>query len=117
MTTLTGRFTTPNGSKYLQQLCKHFSHKIDASYTETEGTCHFDMGPAFLSADENALYVRFELTGPEQAGSARDVIDRHLARFAFSEDFQGMDWASTESHNSGREDAEVTEYSSQGRFF
>ncbi len=93
MTSLTGRFETPNGSKYLQQLCKHFGHRIDTSYTETEGTCHFVMGPAFMTADDSGLTVRFELTGPDQADDARNVIDRHLERFAFREDFQGMNWS------------------------
>ena len=32
-----GTFTTPNASKYLQQLCKHFAHKVDVEYDETRG--------------------------------------------------------------------------------
>ncbi len=94
MTALTGRFATSNGSKYLQQLCKHFAHKIDVSYTATEGTCHFVMGPAYLSADERGLNVRFDLTAPEHATAARDVIDSHLERFAFRENYKTMDWSS-----------------------
>lgn len=93
MTDLTGTFSTPNASKYLKQLCKHFGHKIETSWTDTEGTCKFDMGPAFLTADAEALTVRFALTDPAQVARARDVIDRHLERFAFREEFKGLDWS------------------------
>lgn len=33
----TGTFMTPNASKYLQQLCKHFAHKVAVVFDETEG--------------------------------------------------------------------------------
>ncbi|XDB00088.1 DUF2218 domain-containing protein [Sulfitobacter sp. LCG007] len=92
MSTLTGTYETPHASKYLQQLCKHFGHKIETEFTETEGTCHFDMGPAYLTADDRQLKVRFELGDPASEEAARDVIDRHLANFAFREEFSGMNW-------------------------
>jgi uncharacterized protein len=92
MTTLSGTFETPHASKYLQQLCKHFGHKIETEFTKTEGTCHFAMGPAYMTADDRELKVRFELDGLESDEAARDVIDRHLQKFAFREDFAGMNW-------------------------
>ncbi|APE42369.1 hypothetical protein BOO69_02280 [Sulfitobacter alexandrii] len=92
MTILTGTFETPNASKYLQQLCKHFGHKIETEFTKTEGTCHFDMGPAYMKADDRELRVSFELDGPQSEDAARDVIDRHLEKFAFREEFNGMQW-------------------------
>lgn len=93
MTTLTGRFETANGSKYLQQLCKHFGHKIEVDFSETQGTCHFVMGPAHMTASDSALEVRFDLIAPEHADAARNVIDRHLETFAFRENFKAMDWS------------------------
>lgn len=93
MTTLTGHFTTPNGSKYLAQLCNHFAHKIDATHDGNAGVCHFIMGPAYLNADDTGLTVRFDLIDPDQAEAARNVIDRHLERFAFREDFKAMNWS------------------------
>ncbi len=87
-----GRFETANGSKYLQQLCKHFAHKIEVSYTPEEGVCVFPMGKAYLTADQTGLTVRFELHSTEGAASARNVIDRHLERFAFREAFTSMQW-------------------------
>lgn len=89
---LTGHYGTKNGSKYLQQLCKHFGHKIDVSYTETDGVCTFDMGKAFLTADADGLTIRFELVTQEAAAAARSVIDSHLVKFAFRENFEHMNW-------------------------
>lgn len=92
MFTMTGTFATPNGSKYLQQLCKHFAHKIAVENDAISGACSFPMGVARLEADEAGLRVRFELASADDAERARGVIDKHLERFAFREDFKHMDW-------------------------
>lgn len=90
---LTGQFDTENGSKYLQQLCKHFGHKIKVEYSETNGVCHFEMGDATLTADSTGLNVRFELENANPVEAAKSVIDNHLNRFAFREDFTNMVWS------------------------
>ena len=90
---LQGTFQTPHASKYLQQLCKHFAHKIDVDFTETEGTARFNFGPARLTADEVTLTVRFDLQDQAATESAKGVIDKHLERFAFRENFTHMDWS------------------------
>ena len=88
----TGTFATAQGAKYLQQLCKHFAHKIETSCAETEGRLHFDMGTAVLTADESGITVRFELNNDDAFPAAQHVIDSHLERFAFREDFKHMNW-------------------------
>jgi len=90
---LEGHFATPNGSKYLQQLCKHFGHKIDVEFTENEGTATFAFGAAKLTSDESGLTIRFELKDADTLPAAKGVIDSHLERFAFREDFKNMDWS------------------------
>lgn len=92
MPNLTGRFTTPNGAKYLQQLCKHFAHKIEVHHDTTEGTCQFTFGRAQLQADAEGLSVTFQLSTPDAVESAKTVIDKHLERFAFREGFTHMAW-------------------------
>ncbi|MBY6048795.1 DUF2218 domain-containing protein [Vannielia litorea] len=88
----TGRFATQSASKYLQQLCKHFGHKIDVRYDASSGECALPVGPAKLRAEDDALVV--EVTAPSEEGltRARAVIDNHLVRFAFRENFETMDW-------------------------
>jgi hypothetical protein len=92
MPQLNGHFDTPNGPKYLQQLCKHFAHKTEARFTETEGRVSFGFGTAHMSADDAGLSVRFDLDAADTEDRARMVIDKHLARFAFREGFEHMTW-------------------------
>ncbi len=88
----TGTFATSNGSRYLQQICKHLGHEVEVAYSEAEGRCHFDMGTAYLTADDAGLTVRFELHNDDAFAAAQHVIDSHLERFAFREGFTHMDW-------------------------
>lgn len=85
-------FETAHASKYLVQLCRHFAHKIDVTYTESEADAALPTGPATLRADDRALHVT--VTAPDEAGLARakHIIDDHLARFAFRESFERMPW-------------------------
>ncbi|SNT27526.1 DUF2218 domain-containing protein [Tropicimonas sediminicola] len=93
MYTIDGTYGTPNASKYLQQLCKHFAHKVEVSFDEQWGSVAFPFGKAELSADAAALRIRMNVDREDALEKARDVIDRHLERFAFREAFSGMDWA------------------------
>lgn len=88
----TGRFETLNGSKYLQQLCKHFAHKVAVEFGPDSGAVDLPPGPARLTATGDALSV--EITAEDEIGleHARNIIDDHLKRFAFREECEGMDW-------------------------
>lgn len=86
------RFETPNGSKYLQQLCKHFAHKVDVEFDETDARAALPPGPATLKADATGLSVTVTAKDDASMGRARFIIDDHLKRFAFREDFAGLDW-------------------------
>lgn len=83
---------TANGPKYLVQLCKHFAHKIPVSYTETDGECQFACGTASLAA--NAKGLRMVVTSGDDDGlvQTQSIIELHLARFAFRETFDALDW-------------------------
>jgi len=95
MPMITGHFETPNASKYLQQLCKHFAHKITVDYTPTEGRAELPVGPAVLTADTSKLMVQITLKDACGAERAKHIVDSHLERFAFREDFKAMDWTIT----------------------
>lgn len=88
----TGHFATANASKYLQQLCKHLGHRVEVTFDAAAGTVALPAGPVTLTASDTALVV--QLTADTQAGldQSRGVIDSHLARFAFREEFTAMDW-------------------------
>lgn len=97
MTTTTGRWATPKASQYLQQLCKHFGHKVETSFDERAGTIAFSEAPVQLIATDTELLVVVEGTTPETTTRYRDMIDSHLKRFAFRDGFETMDWADTEA--------------------
>ncbi|MCA0870066.1 DUF2218 domain-containing protein [Seohaeicola saemankumensis] len=88
------RFETPNGSKYMQQLCKHFAHKVEVEFDDTQARAALPPGPATMQADATGLSVT--VTASDDAGMerARFIIDDHLKRFAFRESFAGLSWSS-----------------------
>ncbi len=88
----TGTFDTPHAAKYLQQLCKHFAHKVPASCDGTQGRVEFPFGEVRLSAEGDRLRVELPKGDADTLQRGRDVIDRHLERFAFREAFTQMDW-------------------------
>lgn len=94
MLTDTGRFETPNASRYLQQLCKHFAHKVAVEHDDSRGTVALGMGPATLLASAGTLTAEVTAPTAEELEHARQIIDNHLARFAFREEFEAMNWHS-----------------------
>lgn len=86
MTRAHAEIATPRASRYLQQLCKHFAHKLPASFDPTAGTIRFAIGDCALRADGERLH--FDLSSPDgsQMTQLKDVVVRHLLRFAFREE-------------------------------
>ena len=89
----TGRFETGNAQRYMVQLCKHFAHKIPAEVEGDAGSIQFDIGTARLTAAPSVLTCRVAGADAETVERLQDIIDRHLARFAFREDFTRMAWS------------------------
>ncbi|GAB5446162.1 DUF2218 domain-containing protein [Gymnodinialimonas sp.] len=96
MATQTGTFRTQRAGRYIEQLCKHFAHKVEVSYDEMRGEAALPAGPATMVAEPEML--RIAVTGKDAAAleMARYVIDSHLKTFAFREGFEAMDWAEPE---------------------
>ncbi|MEP5154652.1 DUF2218 domain-containing protein [Planktotalea sp.] len=92
MTTINGYYETKNASKYLQQLCKHFGNKVEASFDADKGWVAFIMGTVHLSADSEGLTAVCDVKDEASVQSVHHVIDSHLARFAFREEFKSMNW-------------------------
>ena len=87
-----GTLQTEQASKYMQQLLKHFAHKIEVEYDETDGKAALPTGPAELKASPSELRVRITGADDEALKTARHIIDSHLERFAFRENFTAMNW-------------------------
>jgi uncharacterized protein len=74
------------GSRYLQQLAKHWSHKLEVAFDPTHATIRFPSGAvAVLDADDAALTARIDAPDAETLERMKDVVASHLDRFAFRE--------------------------------
>lgn len=80
------RIETAKASSYLQQLCKHFGHKVETSFTQEEGTISFPFGTARLAAASTHLTMAAETEGAEELERLKTVLASHLERFAFREE-------------------------------
>lgn len=94
MLTSTARFETGQGAKYLIQLCKHFAHKVEAVYDGDHGDLRFIFGSVVLDADAQGLLIKVDAPSAEDLATGRDVIERHLLRFAFREEAAPLVWSS-----------------------
>lgn len=83
---------TENGWKYLQQLCKHWSHKLDVELGEKSGIVRFSEAVATMSADDKVLTVAIEAGSDEVLERMKDVVSSHLDRFAFREAPLPFEW-------------------------
>ncbi len=92
MTLAIARVPTESASKYLQQLCKHWSHKLDVSFTADHGTVRFPDSLVTMAAEDKALVVTVEAQEGEITERMKDVVARHLDRFAFREAPLPFDW-------------------------
>lgn len=76
---------TSHASKYLQQLCKHFAHKVAVEYDPASAKVDFPFGDCRMRADERELTIECDAQSPEGLARAQFVIVDHLARFAWRE--------------------------------
>ena len=88
MTSSTTAIPTEHASKYLQQLCKHFAHKLAVTFDEHAGSITFSIGECRLKADSSTLHIDLTAPSAEDMEQLKDVVIRHLVRFAFREELQ-----------------------------
>lgn len=77
---------TAHASRYLQQLCKHFAHKLAVAFDPDQGRISFSIGDCDLAADAQVLRITVTAPDAAQLTQLKDVVIRHLERFAFRED-------------------------------
>ncbi len=93
MSVSVARVPTASASRYLQQLAKHWSHKMEVSFTAEEGRIAFPNGSVLgMKADSAALDVMLTVPEGEDVERMRGVVASHLDRFAFREAPLTFDW-------------------------
>ncbi len=93
MSVSVARVPTLSASRYLQQLAKHWSHKMEVSFTAEEGSIAFPNG-AHLAMRADSATLDLVLTVPEDGDALRmrEVVASHIDRFAFREGPLTYDW-------------------------
>ena len=76
---------TANAAKYMQQLCKHWSHKLEVDLSERRGVVKFPAAVAAFEPGADALLVTIEGEKSEEIERLKGVVASHLDRFAFRE--------------------------------
>ena len=91
-----GRAKTASGSKYLQQLCKHWGHKFEVELSETRGQVWFPSAVATMEASADSLLVTVETEDAEAVERLKEIVTNHLDRFAFREAPLPFEWSAAE---------------------
>lgn len=97
------RIPTPQASKYLQQVCKHWEHNLPVSFDATHGQITFAKDargadwPAdaivTLDAEGETLVCMITASAEGQRDGLKGAIERHIDRFAFREVPLAYNWA------------------------
>ncbi len=84
---------TKSASRYLQQLCKHWSHKAETEFDPAKGFIQFESGNRLeMAASDAGLEMTIRSGDAEHLGMFKEVVDKHLLRFAFREELT-INWS------------------------
>lgn len=89
MSSSAANVATENASRYLQQLCKHWSHRFSVTFDPHRGTVDFGEGQTVeLTASDTALAIDLRGPGEAELPGLEKVLEDHLKRFAFRESLE-----------------------------
>ena len=89
----TASITSASSRKYMIQLCKHWSHKLEVTWDDANGRIEFgDDRACALQVDGEQLHLRVETAGEEALERTQNTVVNHLKRFAFREEFGDIAW-------------------------
>ena len=83
---------TVHGAKYMRQLCKHWSHKLEVDLSEQRDVVKFPAAAATFEPGADALRVTIEGEEGQAVERMKGVVASHLDRFAFREAPLRFDW-------------------------
>ena len=94
MPTTRATIHTASASRYLQQLCKHWSHKFEVTFTPEHGVIPFD-SERRCTLDATADGLALSIVAADADGMTRmqGVVFDHLKRFAFREELTPPVWS------------------------
>ena len=93
MSASAARVPTGSASRYLQQLCKHWSHRLTVAFDTEAGSVDFPNGARLeRRADPDTLDLLLRVPDGEDQARMREVVEEHLNRFAFREGPLTFDW-------------------------
>src|SRR3954453_15081036 len=84
---------TASASRYLQQLCKHWSHKFAVEFTPEHGVIpSHETRRCTLDASTEQLALRIDAADDATLERMQGVVIDHLKRFAFREALDEVKW-------------------------
>lgn len=83
--TSTSTIRSERASSYLQQLCKHFGHRLEVEFDTRHGRIAFDFGRCELAAEHDALTMSASAGDGKSLRRVEEVVGSHLERFAYRE--------------------------------
>ena len=92
----TANVPTVNGAKYMQQLCRHWSHKLEVDLSEQRGVVKFPAAVAIFEPRPELLKVTIEGEEGEAVERMKGVVASHLDRFVFREAPLKFKWLAPE---------------------
>lgn len=75
------RIETAEAAKYILKLCRHFAHKVPASFSDHEATVRFPQGQCVMKAEPQALSIYLQAEETQKIEAMQFIIDDHLQRF------------------------------------
>jgi len=91
----TGFVACEKPERYIQQLVKHWGHKMATSYDEGDGMGAFPFSQltnAVMCARDGGIAITLTTADMEENERMRGVIERHIDRFAFRETPLDYEW-------------------------
>ncbi len=92
MPIVSAKVPTANASKYIQQLCKHWSHRLEVELSDEKGVVRFPDAVVALEARPDDLSVTIDAQEKETVERMKGVVASHLERFAFREAPLPFEW-------------------------
>jgi uncharacterized protein len=96
MPIVSAKVPTADARKYIQQLCKHWSHRLEVALSEQKGVVRFPDAVVALEARPDDLTVMIDAQEKETVERVKGVVASHLDRFAFREAPLKFDWSEPE---------------------